>query len=192
MESRGERSKRQILETTQKLLANLNPDKVSLDLISKKCKLAKSSILWHFHSKEELMLAVVSKTFEDFISHFENKYENMAPIEKLDRFFDEYTVFAKERPEANIIILTFMVQGNSHKKIKEKLKELFQYFRMAFLQSLDLPNEESMKYRVSFIIAALDGFFLQWLLDPDEIVLEKAYGVVKSFIVDSMKKEVGE
>jgi len=187
MLTRGERSKKHILSITQKLLASYNPDKVSLDLISRKCKLAKSSILWHFHSKEELMLAVVTRTFEDFVTQFTGKYEEQSSIEKLDRFFDEYAIFAKEKPEANIIILTFILQGKDHKKIQIKLRELFQYFRKSFLDNLGVTMQEEEKYLASFIIAALDGFFLQWLLDPKEIEIEKSYQYIKGFIINYMK-----
>lgn len=184
MKTRGEKSRERIIAVTQKLLARSNPDKVSLDLISLKCNLSKSSILWHFHSKEELFLAVVTKTFEDFVSHFAGTYDNLSPIEKLDRFFIEYAAFAKDKPESNIIILTFLLQKKNNKKIQAKLRELFSFFRTTFLENLGIPENEESKYFVSFIIAALDGFFLQWLLDPEEIEINKSYQYLKKYIID--------
>lgn len=187
--NRGEDSKKRILAATTKLLAKKNPDKVSLDLIAQKSGLAKSSILWHFKSKEELMLAVVTEIFENFIEQFNGANQELSPLEALDRFFDEYAVFAKEKPEANIIVLTFMLSERNNKKMTKKLRELYCYFREGFIEGLQIKKNENNKYMVSFLIAALDGFFMQWLLDPKEIDLQKSFALLKDIVIQYMKNQ---
>lgn len=57
----GQQTAERILETTARLLANREPDTVSLDRISAEVGVAKTSILWHFGSKKDLILAVVDR-----------------------------------------------------------------------------------------------------------------------------------
>src|SRR5262245_38226587 len=63
-QSRGVRTEEAILEATVRLLAARGVHGMSLDLLAEEVGVAKSSILWHFGSKEELLLRVAERAFE--------------------------------------------------------------------------------------------------------------------------------
>src|SRR6186713_2088146 len=61
---RGLRTEQAILDATLKSLAARGIHATSLDSIAAEVGVAKSSILWHFGSKEGLLLRVAERTFE--------------------------------------------------------------------------------------------------------------------------------
>src|SRR5262250_3143735 len=64
-QERGMRTEEAILQATLKLLATRGIHGMSLDLLAEEVGVAKSSILWHFGSKEELLLRVAERVLED-------------------------------------------------------------------------------------------------------------------------------
>src|SRR5690349_8604575 len=64
-QERGVRTEEAILEATLKLLSTRGIHGMSLDLLSDEVGVAKSSILWHFGSKEELLLRVAERVLEE-------------------------------------------------------------------------------------------------------------------------------
>src|SRR5215510_8443816 len=64
-QERGVRTEEAILEATLRLLATRGIHGMSLDLLADEVGVAKSSILWHFGSKEELLLRVAERVLEE-------------------------------------------------------------------------------------------------------------------------------
>src|SRR5215470_4880283 len=64
-QERGVRTEEAILRATLRLLASRGIHGMSLDLLSEEVGVAKSSILWHFGSKEELLLRVAERVLEE-------------------------------------------------------------------------------------------------------------------------------
>jgi AcrR family transcriptional regulator len=64
-QQRGVRTEEAILSATLRLLAARGVHGTSLDLLADEVGVAKSSILWHFGSKEELLLRVAERVFEE-------------------------------------------------------------------------------------------------------------------------------
>src|SRR5262250_1355362 len=64
-QERGVRTEEAILQATMRLLAVRGIQGMSLDLLAEEVGVAKSSILWHFGSKEELLLRVAERVFEE-------------------------------------------------------------------------------------------------------------------------------
>ena len=59
------RTEEAILQATMRLLATRGIQGTSLDLLAEEVGVAKSSILWHFGSKEELLLRVAERVYEE-------------------------------------------------------------------------------------------------------------------------------
>src|SRR2546422_8628164 len=64
-QQRGVRTEEAILQATLRLLATRGIHGTSLDLLAEEVGVAKSSILWHFGSKEELLLRVAEHVLEE-------------------------------------------------------------------------------------------------------------------------------
>lgn len=62
---RGVETEGAIIEATLRLLATRGIRGTSLDLVADEVGVAKSSILWHFGSKEDLLVRVAERVFEE-------------------------------------------------------------------------------------------------------------------------------
>lgn len=66
--SDGEMSRQRILDAAAEIAAERGYDGTSIAAVSAKCGLPASSIYWHFKDKDELIVAVIERSFESWLS----------------------------------------------------------------------------------------------------------------------------
>ena len=64
----GELSRERILDAATEIAAERGYEGTSIALVSAKCGLPASSIYWHFKDKDDLMAAVIERSFGDLAS----------------------------------------------------------------------------------------------------------------------------
>ena len=64
----GELSRERILEAATEIAAERGYEGTSIGLVSKKCGLPASSIYWHFKDKDDLIAAVIERSFGSWLS----------------------------------------------------------------------------------------------------------------------------
>src|SRR6476469_7638999 len=64
----GELSRQRILDAATEIAAERGYEGTSIALVSKKCGLPASSIYWHFKDKDDLIAAVIARSFADWSS----------------------------------------------------------------------------------------------------------------------------
>src|SRR6478609_4813381 len=64
----GEASRSRILEAATEVAAERGYEGTSIALVSKKCGLPASSIYWHFKDKDDLIAAVIERSFGTWLS----------------------------------------------------------------------------------------------------------------------------
>ncbi|MGX7727892.1 TetR/AcrR family transcriptional regulator [Rhodococcus sp. 2H158] len=64
----GEESRRRILDAAVEVAAERGYEGTSIALVSKTCGLPASSIYWHFKDKDELIAAVIERSFDTWLS----------------------------------------------------------------------------------------------------------------------------
>lgn len=62
----GEASRAKILDAATEIAAERGYEGTSIALVSKQCGLPASSIYWHFEDKDDLIAAVIARSFEDW------------------------------------------------------------------------------------------------------------------------------
>ncbi|MGW8322107.1 MAG: TetR/AcrR family transcriptional regulator, partial [Thermodesulfobacteriota bacterium] len=97
---RGERTRNHILEVTRKLFAQPGFRGVTLDQIAEETGTAKSSILWHFGSKEHLLLEVLDGIMRDLETSYRHSYPDNLPLtRKMRLLIDDYVRLMEQYPE---------------------------------------------------------------------------------------------
>ena len=175
-QGRGVRTEEALLEAPLRLLAARGIHGTSLDLLADEVGVAKSSILWHFGSKEELLLRVAERAFEAIARGPAQRILALPTIEEREAamwaFFAE-TV--RERPEMRRLVLYLIFEcTESRPELRARLQQLYRGVRELFAEGLRgvVPQADRRRRLAAISVAALDGLFLQWLLDPDAIDLE--------------------
>lgn len=167
--ARGERSQRNILETTSRLIAAHGSNNVTLDQVATACNIAKSSILWHFGSKEALFLEVVDTVYHRFAEAVVSKFSSGLTVsEKVTHLLHDYCALSLKRPEIPYIFFSFAFSSKKQEKIKQKIDEIYDWNRKAYMQHLEISENLA-----AILLGMLNGAVIQWIMDPDQIKLEK-------------------
>jgi AcrR family transcriptional regulator len=174
-QQRGVRTEQAILAQTLRLLAERGVQGTSLDALAAAVGVAKSSILWHFGSKEELLLRVTECVFEE-ISR--GPAREILALPTLDarsaamwRFYEDTL---RTRPELRRVVLYLIFEaGEGRPELRARLQQLYRALRQLFAEGLRgvVPDAAQRSRLAAISVATLDGLFLQWLLDPDAIDL---------------------
>lgn len=173
---RGERTKALLLDVAGRLLALEPASAVSLDRIAREAGVAKSSVLWHFGNKESLYLAVVDRWFGEFEAQLLTDLDMNAPLgEVLHRFLAAYEDFLIARPEVNAVLFALLFDAPRGSALRARIAQMYDAFRQTMAARTAAAGAGFDAGDASLLIAALDGLFLQWFIDPDEFDLAAAF-----------------
>ncbi len=175
-QQRGVRTEEAILEATSRLLATRGIHGMSLDLLADEVGVAKSSILWHFGSKEELLLRVAERVVEDVARGPALEMLALPTLaergDALWRFFGETL---RQRPELRRLVLWLIFECVEERpELRTRLRQLYRSIREMFEAGLrEAVPDAARRRRLAIItVATFDGIFIQWLLEPDAIDVE--------------------
>ncbi len=175
-QQRGVRTEQAILAATLRLLATRGVQGTSLDILAEEVGVSKSSILWHFGSKEELLLRVAERVFEEVARGPVQRILALPTLheraEASWRFFSETL---RERPEMRRVILYLIFETvEGRPELRARLQQLYRRVRELYEAGLrGVVADAGQRRRLAIIsVAAFDGIFLQWLLEPESIDLE--------------------
>jgi AcrR family transcriptional regulator len=170
---RGVRTEQAIIDATVTLLATRGIHGTSLDAVADAVGVAKSSILWHFGSKEGLLVRVAEVVFEEVAT---GRVQEILALESFEaRVEATWRLFAENVREATalrrlVLHLIFeTVEGRP--ELRERLQLLYRGMRDLFEAGLRgvLPDPARRRRASVIAVATFDGVFLQWLLDPEAI-----------------------
>lgn len=182
----GKQTGDRILATAARLLGSDTPTTVTLDRISAEVGVAKTSILWHFGSKNGLLLAVVDRAFEQFIVHFLRDHPASGdPREDLSEFLGAYRRFLVEHPEINTVLFTLLFDPKMSAEVRPRVAAMYRTYRSAIVDAYVIDGERMPEPVASAIIAFVDGAFLQWFIDPHGVQLETLFDAFLSLLKES-------
>ncbi len=178
------RTEEAILQATMRLLASRGIQGTSLDLLAEEVGVAKSSILWHFGSKEELLLRVAERVFDEVAEGPVQKILAMPTLaERQEASWKFFSTTLRENPELKRVILYLIFESvEGRPELRARLQQLYARIRDLYETGLrSVVRDDGQRRRFAIIsVAALDGIFLQWLLDPDAIDLESLHGELRA------------
>ena len=182
-QQRGVRTEEAILEATLRLLATRGIQGTSLDLLAEEVGVAKSSILWHFGSKEELLLRVAERVLEEVAQGPACEILALPTIgERSEASWRFYADSVRTRPELRRLVLWLILESaEGRPELRARLQQVYGSIRDLFEAGLrGVVADRAQRKRLAVIsVAAFDGMFLQWLLDPDAIDLEALHAEIR-------------
>ena len=110
---RGLETRQRVIALTKGLIAEHGYAEVTLDQISAAASVAKSSLLWHFGSKEMLLAEAAISLFREI----EGEMQARAPAgrsgaERLDNLFDRVADYFTRHPETKGVVLALLFSGS--------------------------------------------------------------------------------
>jgi AcrR family transcriptional regulator len=185
-----------VLEVTRRLLSEAGPRSVTLDQVAERSEVAKTSIIWHFGSKEELFLEALDEAIADFERALSARYpDGSSPVEKLALFFRDYTELMKEHPRLGDVFFSFVFSDRSDEKVSSRARDLYRRYRAMVASHISTVAEGSRRELAAAIVGLVDGVFIQWSVEPDALDPRAVFDAFLSALVAvepaPAKREVG-
>ena len=178
---RGERTRNHILEVTRKLFAQPGFRGVTLDQIAEEAGTAKSSILWHFGTKEHLLLEVLDGIMRELEASYRRIRPKDLPLEKkLRLLIKDYVRLMEQYPESGTVFFGMLFDAELINTIRDRVKEMYREYRELVRHHLTESGVPATEHLAAAMTALLDGLFIQWYLDPQGVDMQKVLESVVS------------
>lgn len=181
----GEETKIRILKECLQLIAEQGPLSFTLDELSERAGVAKTSILWHFGSKENLILEAVSALFDDFEAKLKSSNSTGLPSDRLlAELFDRFSEWFESAPELNAVFFQFIFQRGVNPEITTRLREMYGGFRRRLKEVLHNPTltpKENEAVAIA-VLALIDGVFVQFYLEPEVVSMKDTFATLSDMV----------
>ncbi|KAB2384849.1 TetR/AcrR family transcriptional regulator [Actinomadura montaniterrae] len=176
----GEESRRRILDATVEIAAERGYEGTSIALVSERSGLPRSSIYWHFRDKDDLLAAVIERSYhlwrERLIAAGSARTPDLDRAGALREITAAIAASLLDQPE---FLRLGMMLTLERRPVEAKARELFVGIRnevLAFatrefqtmLADVSAAEREAVARKLAaFMLAAADGLFLAYQLAPD-------------------------
>ncbi|MEU2280677.1 TetR/AcrR family transcriptional regulator [Streptomyces sp. NPDC013178] len=187
----GVESRQRILDAAVEIAGERGYEGTSIAAVSAKCGLPASSIYWHFKDKDDLIAAVIERSFETWLAAVELPGEESGtPLERTvamaanvakslvdaPDFLRLGLMLALERrpaePRGRTVFL--QVRDITHQKITETIRVLFP----------DL-DDEAVRTLTTYAIAGADGLFVHREIHGDAVDLVSMFELHARLVFDA-------
>ena len=173
-QSRGIETRERVLQTTQKLIADHDFHSVTLDQISKHAEISKSSLLWHFKSKEELLSEAACLLFQDLEKALAlEKDDKLTLQEKLDFIIANIGQYFEMKPEPKGVLISLIFNSQIPQDIKKSIDAYWENHVDSLAEFLSYPKVIFPKDGARAILDVVHGCYMHWYLHKDEKFSER-------------------
>ncbi len=163
---RGALSKKRILETTMNLLQAEDYQTVSLDRIAKEAGIAKSSILWHFGSKDLL----VTEALQTIFYRLEQEVlgaplSSECPVDRLSEILEYVTGAFENNKKALAVILNLVLTPQRAPEVRKLVAQAWKQYQESIVIKLSTDRFTLTPEMSVAILALIHGCYVQWYLD---------------------------
>lgn len=170
----GEDNRLKIIETGVRIIGEKGVDKTSLSQISKAAGLSKGTIYYYYASKDELIFDIADLHMERISQTLMGMIKDNTPSwESLLTAFFETLLTSEARSRLHLYLVREAVSGNE--LLKKRFKTTYaQWFAMVDHAQKKMPGKPSdIAEKSRFLVALVDGFILQVLLEADPPPVKK-------------------
>ena len=162
---RGTETKRRLIEATKGLLAEYDYQTITLDRIASAVGVAKSSILWHFGSKERLLTDAVFDLFEEVDEKITLEKTKLDTLEeRIDYLLKSVAEYFAANPKAKGITITLIFNSQIPAAIHERIRKQWQQHMQEIRNFLSSDDIQVSETAATAILALMHGCYLQWYL----------------------------
>jgi len=171
----GELSRERILDAATEIAAERGYEGTSIALVSKKCGLPASSIYWHFKDKDDLIAAVIERSFAHWLTAWQFPTEGDAP----ERLKGMAIQIAKALLDSPDFIRLGLMLALERRPQEPRARTMFLQARaQAYSQMVDVIGEltpqldnAQIHQLATYAIAGADGLFIAKEIGGDSVDL---------------------
>jgi AcrR family transcriptional regulator len=171
----GELSRERILDAATEIAAERGYEGTSIALVSAKCGLPASSIYWHFKNKDDLIAAVIERSFAGWLKAWQVPGEGTAR----DRLVGLAMQIAKALLDSPDFIRLGLMLALERRPVEPRARAMFLQARAQTYEELAKTmrgftpelTEAQTHQLVTYAIAGADGLFIAKELGGDAVDL---------------------
>ncbi len=169
-------TRQSILDEASKLIAQKGVKNTSLADISKEVGISKGTLYYYYSTKNDIIYDIadvhLKQITEELLSWIDNIEDNVASEEILKVVFERIST-AETRGKLHLYLISDAVTSNE--PLRQRFREKYKEWRITLENGLrKVLKNKTVDYGVlSYIIlAALDGFTVQWMLGVEKIPID--------------------
>ena len=192
----GEQSRERILDAANEIASERGYEGTSIGLVSKKCGLPASSIYWHFKDKDDLLAAVIDRSFETWLRVWEPPSDG-EPRERVIGLAKQLAKGLLDNPDFLRLGLMLALE---RRPVEPSARARFLQARTQATDSLmgalsELApglTDAQVRLLVNYSIAGADGLFIAKELGGDSVDLLELFEMHANAIYDTALRMLAE
>ena len=192
----GELSRERILDAATEIAAERGYEGASIALVSAKCGLPASSIYWHFKNKDDLIAAVIERSFGDWLKAWQVPVEGSPQ----DRLVGLAMQLAKALLDSPDFIRLGLMLSLERRPVEPRARAMFLQLRAQTFDQLvetmrgftpDLTDAQ-VHQLATYAIAGADGLFIAKEIGGDAVDLLTLFELHAWALYDSALRLISE
>jgi AcrR family transcriptional regulator len=191
----GEASRARILDAATQIAGERGYEGTTIGRVSAKCGLPASSIYWHFEDKDDLIAAVIERSFAQWVSAWQAPTEG-TPRERLVGLAHQVAKALLESPD---FLRLGMMLALERRPIEPRARARFMALRAKVFELIGaairdvIPglSDAEVHKLATYTFAGADGAFLAREIDGDAVDLPALFEMHVTAVYDTAVSMVG-
>lgn len=170
----------EILRAATNLFANRGFHETSMSEVAREARVSKALIFWHFKTKEELFMAVLSRLMEPYFIDFTEESGVLDEREQILKLVEMYLRFVRDQANSVRFFLAQLLHDEHRGEgLGAQVMQLYEGYRSLLTGLIAQAQNRGLCARgyppesaAAFLLSALNGFLIEFLfmgqsaLDP--------------------------
>jgi AcrR family transcriptional regulator len=192
----GEQSRERILDAANEIASERGYEGTSIGLVSKKCGLPASSIYWHFKDKDDLLAAVIDRSFETWLRVWELPAEG-EPRERVIGLAKQLAKGLLDNPDFLRLGLMLAlerrpVEPSARARYLQARTQAAESLTGALNELAPALTDAQVRLLVNYSIAGADGLFIAKEVGGDSVDLLELFEMHANAIYDNAMRMLAE
>lgn len=192
----GEQSRERILDAATEVATERGYDGTTISLVSKKSELPPTSIYWHFTDKDDLIAAVIERSFARWLAALE--WPGAEALEEQARQIGPQV--AKALLDAPDFIRLGLMLALERRPVEPRAREMFLKVRAeAFNRFAEIVrglapelDDEAVRLITTYAIAGADGLFIAKEVGGDSVDLIRLFDLHARMVFEAATTMLGQ
>lgn len=192
----GELSRSRILDAATEIAAERGYEGTSIGAVSAKCGLPASSIYWHFKDKDDLIAAVIERSFENWLK----VWQFPADVAAEDRLMEVAVGTAKAVLDSPDFIRLGLMLSLERRPVEPRARAMFVQVRAQAFQAVATSIRElglgladaQVDLLATYAIAGADGLFIAKEIGGDSVDLIELFTLHGQALYSTARRMIDE
>jgi AcrR family transcriptional regulator len=193
----GEESRRRILDAAAEVAGERGYEGTSIALVSEKCDLPASSIYWHFKNKDDLIAAVIQRSFDIWADSLTLAGDDTDPaLERITAMAGQVAKTLLDSPDflrlGLMLTLERRPEEPSARRIFLQVRDIARA-RIAAMFAAIAPDadQDTIELLTTYAVAAADGIFIAKEIGGDSVDFLRLFELHARALYDNLVRLTG-